>query len=178
MKQPIALLTCLVLLSAIILSCGKNEVNIGPQPDNPVHQVVAEFDSCNCSPLPGKEIDSQYIRAVINGVPVCFDADAQLGDTFPNMLKYGFILRDTGEQYYDNLYMVRNAAKGNWQAAMFFENTHALTKTFPYELPRTNPEVCEIGELQLNDLGHYVSCSWCPENKYNYNASFVQYGVK
>lgn len=178
MKQPATLLTCLILCSAIVISCGKSQVTIGPDPVTPVLQAVSEFDSCNCSALPGKGLDSQYIRAEINGVPVCFDADPQLGDTFPNMLKYGIILRDTGDQYYDNLYMIRNAANSNWQAAMFFENTHALTKTFPYNLPRVNSEVCEIGELQLNNLGHYVSCSWCPENKYNYYGSFVQSGVK
>jgi hypothetical protein len=30
----------------------------------------------------------------------------------------------------------------------------------------------------LNDLNNYVSCAWCPENKYNYYASFVSNGVK
>lgn len=59
-----------------------------------------------------------------------------------------------------------------------FENTHALTKTYPYELPRANPEFCEIGELQLNNLDNYVSCAWCPENSFNYFASFWGNGVK
>jgi len=125
-----------------------------------------------------KEAESYYIKADIDGVPVCFDVSPGLGDTFPNVLRYGYILRDTGKQYYDNVSMIRNAKNSRWQAAMFFENTHALKKSYPYELPRANPEFCEIGELQLNSLGNYTSCVWCPENKFNYYAQFWSNGVK
>lgn len=163
-------------MTILVISCRKDEVSIQPGPVDP-QPVAKEFDSCNCSPLSAKDNDSQYIRAEINGVPICFDSDPALGDTFPNMLKYGFILRDTGNQYYDNLYMIRNAANSHWQLALFFENTHALTKKYPYYLPRANSEVCEVGELQLNDLDNYVSCAWCPENKYNYWANFFSSGV-
>lgn len=163
-----------LLIAALIFSCKKD----APKESHITRVIAQEFDSCNCSPLTGKVTDSQYIRATINGVPICFDQMPVMNDTFPNMLKYGIILRDTGDQYYDNLYMLRNARNSQWQAALFFENTHALTKAYPYELPRPNPEVCEIGEFQLNDLNNYVSCAWCPENKYNYYASFWNDGVK
>lgn len=166
----------LALLTLLVVSCKKEAVSVEPGPVNP-QQIVKEFDSCNCSPIPGKGADSQYIRAEINGVPICFDLVPAVGDTFPNMLKYGVIMRDTGNQYYDNLYMIRNAANSHWQLALFFENTYALTKSYPYYLPRANSEVCEVGELQLNDLDHYVGCAWCPENKYNYFGHFSGYSV-
>ena len=173
MKQHLAIL---IFISALVFSCSKDEEASRPDPVNP-EQVIQEFDSCTCTAKPGKDLDSEYIRAEINGIPICFDKDPALGDTFPNMLKYGVIIRDTGNQYYDNLYMIRNAANSHWQLALFFENTHALTKKYPYYLPRTNSEVCEVGELQLNDLDNYVSCAWCPENKYNYWANFFSNGV-
>ena len=141
-------------------------------------QIIKEFDTCNCSSPEGKEWDDEYIKADINDVPVCFDQSPSLGDTFPNTMRYGFILRDTGNQYYDNLCMIRNAKNSHWQVALFFENTYALTKTFPYQLPRENSEVCEIGELQLNNLDHYISCAWCAENTFNYFALFWRDGVK
>lgn len=174
MKTNPSLLSILLLI--MMVACQKEKmVHSIPVPVLP---KVSEFDSCNCSAVKDKIGNSEYIKATINGIPVCFDQLPSLGDTFPNMLRSGFILRDTGNQYYDNVAMIRNAANSHWQAAMFFENTHALTKTYPYQLPRANPEVCEIGELQLNDLDHYVSCTWCPENNYNYDAPFFDNGVK
>lgn len=161
--------------TVLILSCKKEATQEEPRIIE--HLFVQEFDSCNCSSLSGKDIDSQYIKATINDVPMCFDVMPATNDTFPNMLKYGTIFRSTGSQYYDNLYMLRNARNSHWQAAIFLENSYALTKTYPYSLPRPNPEVCEIGEFQLNDLDNYVSCAWCPENKYNYYASFFSNGV-
>jgi hypothetical protein len=158
-----------------IVACKKDPAPASPSIDN---KQVSEFDSCACVALTGKQIDSEYIRVNLNGVPVCFDQVPIINDTFPNMLKYGFILRDTGNQYYDNLYMLRNARNSHWQAALYLENTHALTKTYPYDLPRPNPEPCEIGELQINDLDQFVSCYWCPENAYSYLGLIVENGVK
>ena len=162
-----------LLLTALMFACKKDT-----SPAAPIKTVVPEFDSCDCAANSGKPGDSEYIKANINGVPVCFDQMPALGDTFPNVLRYGFILRDTGNQYYDNVAMLRNARNSRWQAAIFLENTHALTKTFPYDLPRANPEVCEIGELQLNDLNNYTSCVWCPENTYNYWGQFFESSLK
>ena len=69
------------------------------------------------------------------------------------------------------------AANSHWEFAIFLENTYALSKIYPYKLPRQNSEVCEIGEMQINDLNHYVSCTFCPENSYNYYAPIYAGGV-
>jgi hypothetical protein len=158
-----------MLLAALLFACKKD---ISPAAAVPVITSIPEFDSCDCKAGPGKPGEDEYIKATINGVPVCFDQKPAMDDTFPNVLRYGFILRDTGKQYYDGVAMLREASNSHWQAAIFLENTHALTKTYPYDLPRANPEVCEIGEFQLNNLNHYVSCAWCPENTFNYWAPF------
>ena len=167
MKSSWFLLTMFLLLTMFACKKENDPVNIQAS-----QTIAKEFDTCRCSVLNVKGEESQYIKAEINGVPMCFDQSAAVGDTFPNMLKHGFIIRDTGNQYYDNLYMIRNAKNSRWQAAMFFENTYALTKKFPYELPRANSEVCEIGEFQLNNLDHYAPCAWCPENAFNYYGPF------
>lgn len=162
----------LFLLALLMAACKKESSSLVQQ-EQPQPEKFSEFDSCDCTePLPERG-SADYIKAVINGVPVCFDMMPAMNDTFPNMLKHGVILRDTGDQYYDNLYMLRNARNSPWQIAIFLENTHALTKTYPYDLPRANPEVCEIGELQLNDLNNYTSCTFCAENKWNYYGSFL-----
>jgi hypothetical protein len=171
MKINIAF-ACLAM-SVVLFACKKERV-INHKPST----NVSQFDSCNCQTLVGKGNDAQYIRADINGVPVCFDDIPVFNDTFPNMLKYGFIVRDTGNQYYDNLYMIRNQHNSHWQAAIFLENSYALSKTFPYNLPRPNSEICEIGEFQLNDLENYTSCFNCPENKYNYLGPFFGNALK
>lgn len=138
-------------------------------------EVVNEFAPCECSVFNEVEVDKDYIKAEINGSYLCFDIEPNFSSNFANMLKYG---NTTNNTYYDNLYMIRNTANGIWQIAIFLENTHALTKTYPYNLPRENPEFCEIGEIQLNKLGYYISCSYCPENKYNYIAPFFGSGMK
>lgn len=166
-----------VSILALLFSCKKQDGFTSPPEKKESLQKSAqkEFEPCSCSEA--SKNGGEYIKADIDDVTVCFDVQPNLGDTFPNMYKYGYILRDTGLQYYDNLYMIRNARTGRWQAALFFENTHASTKTYPYRLPRPNSDYCEIGELQINDLYNYVSCAWCPENKYNYYAQFWNGGV-
>jgi hypothetical protein len=163
----VPLLCLLTFVFLIIISCNKKSLS-----DEDSLQAKSEFDPCPCAASTKNDVD-EYIKAELNGVSICFDQNAYLGDTFPNMLQYGYILRDTGRQYYDNLYMIRNAANSSWQFALYFENTHALTKVYPYQLPRDNPEYCEIGSIQINDLTNYIGCSWCPENKFNYYGMFV-----
>lgn len=159
----------LLLVFSLLLVACKKEIATATTASQLVQK---EFYSCDCQSASAKETVSEYIKATIDGVPVCFDVMPAMNDTFPNMLKYGYIHRDTGDQYYDNLYMIRNARNSRWQAALFFENTHASIKSYPYNLPRLNSDYCEIGELQLNDQDHYVGCAWCPENVYNYYAQF------
>lgn len=167
----------IVFLTLTLVACKKEVITATTPSIAP--PKLKEFESCTCNGKgeTGGE-GGEYIKADLDGVPLCFDQLPNVGDTFPNMLKHGFIIRTTGNQYYDNLYMIRNGKNSKWQAAIFLENTHALTKTYPYQLPRPNPEVCEIGELQLNDLYNYTSCAWCSENTFNYFASFWSTGVK
>lgn len=168
--------TLLFMLSLVIISC-KGQI------DSPASVTIQSyysnrFDTCNCSVPTGKEGAKDYIKADIDGTPMCFEVMPQMDDTFPNMMKWGYIIDTAGNsKYYDNLDMLRNATNSAWQLAIFLENTHALTKSYPYQLPRSNSEVCEIGELQLNNNEHYASCSWCADNTYNYFASFFAGGV-
>lgn len=107
----------LAIMLTIMVACKKESVPVPLQSQT----VAKEFDSCNCSDVQEKEGDSEYIKADIDGVSVCFDQLPALGDTFPNILMHGVILRDTGNQYYDNLSMIRNARNSHWQAAMFLK---------------------------------------------------------
>ena len=157
----------------LITSCKKENIAAETQT---AQQKVKEFDTCNCAQNV-KGGNGEYIKAIIDSVPVCFDQMPAMNDTFANTLIHGFILRDTGNQYYDNVSMIRNAANSHWQFAIYLENTYALSKKYPYNLPRPNSEVCEIGEMQINDMNHYVSCTMCYENAYNYYAQIYANGV-
>ena len=166
----------LFTLPLLILSC-KSELE-QPATASSSGSNTHRFDTCQCSISMGKENAKDYLKADIDGVPMCFEIMPQMNDTFPNMMIWGYITDSTGgRKYYDNLCMLRNAANSNWQLAIFLENTHALTKSYPYQLPRANPEVCEIGELQVNNTQHYSNCAWCTDNTYNYFASFFANGV-
>jgi hypothetical protein len=166
----------LFLLLFVFVSCKK---------ENAHEQIAAigdpEFTTCNCSATePGKSMPDEYLQGVINGVTVCADIKGGFQDSFDNMFTYGTIKRSTGDTYYDNLYMVRYTKDGKYMMAIFMENTHLLTKQFPYQLPRTNPEFCEIGEFQLQNQLKITPnmCSSCPENKWHYKGSFSQSQLK
>jgi hypothetical protein len=161
------------IIAFLFTSCKKESMT---DPKDPV-QKNKDFDTCNCTAHVKSSINATYIKANIDGVPVCFDQLPPLNDTFANVLAHGYILRDTGNQYYDNVSMIRMAGNTHWEFAIFLENTYALSKTYPYNLPRPNSEICEIGEMQINDLDHYVSCTLCPENTYNYYAQIYAGGV-
>jgi hypothetical protein len=136
---------CLVLLFICTLnSCKKNDNKLTES-----EPKKSQFEKCDCYSN-SIEAEPEYIKANIDGVPMCFDVIGSYDSNFPNMFKYGTIIRGSEKTYYDNTIFIRNAKNSPWQLAFFFENTHALTKTYPYNLPRPNPEVCEIGELQLN----------------------------
>src|SRR5690242_8622479 len=93
---------CLVLTLAVLLFACKKEKLTDTLPGPEITKIV-QFDTCDCSTAIDKAGTGEYIKANLNGVPVCFDQLPQMNDTFPNMLKYGVIKRDTGDQYYDNL---------------------------------------------------------------------------
>lgn len=161
------------MMGFLLASCKKENV----ASDNPaVQQKVKGFDTCNCAQNI-KGGNGEYIKAIIDGVPVCFDQMPAINDTFANILTHGYILRDTGNQYYDNVSMIRNAPNSHWEFAIFLENTYALSKKYPYNLPRPNSEICEIGEMQINDMNNYVSCTMCSENAYNYYAAIFANGI-
>lgn len=166
------LLIALTFIIGAFAACKKEEAA------TPASTARKLFQPCECQPSGGKEEDAEYIKAELDGVSICFDVKPNLGDTFPNMLKYGYILRDAGDQYYDNLHMIRDDRHSEWQAAMFFENTHAFTKTYPYNLPRPDPEVCEIGGLQINNRYAPRRCYECPENDAHFSAQFFGNGVR
>src|SRR5689334_21070063 len=150
----------------LFLSCNKQHEDSTFTSSEPISK---DFQPCDCSSS-GKNGPDEYIRADLGGSTVCFDVMPSVPDTFANFLKWGYLISDTGRQYYDNLYMIRNASNGKWMAAIYLSNTHALTKTYPYELPRFNPEYCETGDMEIDLLFHDVGCLICPENQYNYFA--------
>ena len=135
------------------------------------------FKSCDCETNEKEASSSEYIKADIENIPVCFDVRPNMNDTFPNMLTYGALLRRGGE-YHDNLHMIRNLKNGPWQAAIFLENSYALINSYPYTIPGPDPATTAMGELQINNLNNYVSCFACPENKYNFLGRMSEYGVK
>lgn len=113
-------------------------------------QADNQFQKCDCSVSNSVEFEAQYIKAELNGVAMCFDVAPNFDSNFANMFKYGILTKNSEKIFYDNTHLIRSAKNSPWQIAIFLENTHALTKTYPYNLPRQNPEVCEIGELQIN----------------------------
>ena len=72
--------------------------------------------------------------------------------------------------------MIRYTKDGKLMMGIFMENTHLLTKQFPYQLPRPDPEFCEIGELQLQNQVKITPnmCFFCPENNWHYHGSFLE----
>jgi hypothetical protein len=144
------LIVQLILSAVLLISCKKgNDLHPKAAPEKVYEN---EFLPCLCDSVTRKEgvlTTGDYIRADVNGIPVCADLKGGFTDAFDNMLQWGFLTRDTGLQYYDNLHMIRFTKDKKWMLGIFMENTHALTKSFPYALPRANPEFCEIGEIQF-----------------------------
>ena len=163
----------LFLLFFVFVSCKKEKAD----EQNIANMADPEFTTCNCSVAePGKPVPDEYLKGNINGVAVCADIKGGFQDSFDNMFTYGTIKRSTGTTYYDNLHMIRYTKDGKFMMAIFMENTHLLTKQFPYQLPRTNPEYCEIGALQLQNQQKITPnmCFFCPENNWHYHGSFMQ----
>lgn len=161
-----------IVLSAFLivglLSCSKDDQVEKKAPD------AAEFNTCDCTIPAGKTAPEEYIKAIVNGVQLCADVKRGFTDDFDNKLNYGVIKRATGDTYYDNVAMIRYTKDGRFMLAIFMENTHLLTKQFPYLLPRPNPEVCEIGELQIQNEQKVTPnmCQFCPDNYWHYMGSF------
>ena len=161
---------CILLsfLFCAFVSCKKDKTS-----DNlPVNSQ--EFTTCNCSIPQGKTTPDEYIQAKINGVQLCADVKGNYQESYDNMFLYGLIKRPTGDTYYDNLYMIRYTKDGKFMMGIFLENTHLLTKQFPYTLPRANPEICELGELQLQNQQKPLAnmCQYCPDNLWHYSGAF------
>jgi hypothetical protein len=167
------IIASLLIIGCLFSSCKKAKADETSGLNDPYKD---ELVTCNCSQVPDKSGFTEYIKAEVNGVTICADIKRSLGDTFPNMLVHGVIKRDTGDTYYDNLYMVRYTNDAKFMMGIFLENTHALTKTFPYQLPRDNSELCEIGEVQLQNQLHGInsSCDFCSSNKWNYINPFLK----
>lgn len=155
-----------VILVLTLISCNKDNTSTNNAP--------AEFAICNCTLKAGESTPGEYLRANFNGVQLCADMQGSFNNSFDNMLTYGLLKRPTGNTYYDNLHMIRYTSDGKFMMAIFLENTHLLTKQFPYELPRANPEFCEIGSFQLENQQKITPnmCSTCPTNYWHYYASF------
>jgi hypothetical protein len=178
----IRLLISLFLAALLVSSCKKNiDDNNGcidlTRPTDPV--ATTEFVPCNCT-VNSEGGPSEYIRAQVNGITLCADLVSGYGGyPFGNMLKYGKIIRGTDSTYYDNLYMIRHTKDQRFELAIFLENTHTLTKQYPYLLPRANPEPCEIGELQLINMADQAgtACFPCTTNVSNYYSQFIANGL-
>jgi len=171
-KLPYFLLSALGIL--IIVGCEKKDA---VETAGSVTVAETKFEPCDCQTNEEGGSSSEYIKADIENNSVCFDVRPNFNDTFPNMLTYGALLRRGGE-YHDNLHMIRNSKNSALQAAIFLENSRALTNSYPYTIPGSNPENTAMGELQLNNLDNYVSCFTCPENKFNFLGKMSTTGVK
>ncbi|RYY59146.1 MAG: hypothetical protein EOO05_14205 [Chitinophagaceae bacterium] len=174
-------LICVLLTIVLFSACKKNPVE--PIVQAPEPKYVDEFKPCACDSVAGNESAGlqEYIRAEVNGVPICADGKGGFADSwFPNHLRYGTIIRQDGRQYFDNVYMIRYTKDRQWMIGIFLENTHALTKTYPYELPRSNPEYCEIGEIQLENQNQLTnnSCMFCSWSDWHYYGQFFAQGPK
>jgi len=158
-----------LLIFFTLISCKKDRARENAAP--------SDFTTCNCSlknDEGGAAGAGEYLKANIIGVQVCADIKGNFGNSFDNMFMYGLIKRPSGDTYYDNVHMIRYTSDGKYMMAIFMENTHLLTKKFPYELPRSNPEFCEIGSFQLENQQKITPnmCSTCPDNYWHYYGSF------
>ena len=172
--------TAVFLLFAFFFATCKKEIHTETIPEPYSSPYKNEFTTCNCSENSNHETSDEYLKAIINGTPVCADLKGNFYDSFDNMFLYGMIKRPTGDTYYDNTYMIRNTRDGKFMFAIFLENTHLLTKQFPYELPRANPEFCEIGEMQIINQqaisqNMCLSCNW---NDRHYLGAFSPFRLK
>jgi len=168
-----------VVLWLTLASCKKDEALSSVRPE-PVNPYKYEFVACNCQPQTKESDAPEYLKAEINGVLVCADKKGGFSESFDNMLINGKIVRQKDTTYYDNLHMIRYTSDSKFMMAIFLENSHALTKAYPYELPRSNPEFCEIGEFQLENQGKItpIMCSWCPDNNWHYYGQFFGNSLK
>ena len=106
------------LSTALLSGCKKQDdasTFISAEPTN------KDFQPCDCTS--GKSSVEEYIKADLGGATVCFDVIPSLPDTFPNMMKWGYIIRDTGMEYYDNLYMIRMRQTANGRPS-YSSRTH------------------------------------------------------
>lgn len=165
----------LAILFFSFVSCKKNTNGEDSMP-----AADQEFTTCNCLIEPGKTFADEYIRGSFNGVQLCADLKGNFQNSFDNMFIYGIIKRSTGNTYYDNVHMIRYTRDGKFMMAIFMENTHLVTKQFPYTLPRPNPEVCEIGEFQLQNQQKITAnmCQNCADNNWHYAGMFFQNHLK
>jgi hypothetical protein len=165
--------TAVFLFSIALFAACKKETATGTIPE-PNNTYKDEFTTCNCAESNNHEISGEYIKAIINGIPVCADLKGNFYESFDNMFTYGMVKRSTGETYWDNLYMIRYTKDGKFMFGIFMENTHLLTKQFPYELPRADPEFCEIGEMQLINQQQITSnmCLFCTWSDWHYLGAF------
>ena len=168
------------LLFCLFFSSCKKSNDLLIQKPEPIDLYKDEFLPCNCQQEIKENVVSEYIKAEINGISVCADMKGNFGGPYDNILSHGNIIRSTGSTYYDNLAMIRYTQDSKFMMAIFLENSHALTKIYPYELPRPNPEVCEIGELQIQNQQKTTAnmCSWCTTNDWHYYGSFFGNAVK
>lgn len=160
-------------------SCQKN--NDDSNRGDTFNPYKDEFIPCDCQPLGTKEEASrEYIKFVINNVPICADLKVNYTEFYDNRLLYGNLINGSNVTYYDNLNMIRYTGDWRFSVAIHLTNTHALTKTYPYELPRPNSEYCEIGELQIGNKQKLTPdmCNWCSTNDWHYYAPFYYTGLK
>lgn len=159
----------LLIVIVITASCSKKPVTEELKAKEKVDPYKNELVACNCAESSGKAGISEFIKAEFNGVPIC--ADLKIGlDTFSNMLVYGKMIKNNDTLYYDNLYMLRYTRDKKFMLALFMENSHLLTKIFPYQLPRVNSEISEKGEFQLQNQEKLTQhmCYFCTWNDWHY----------
>ncbi len=151
-------------------SCSKQSATTELKEKEKEDPYKNELVACDCAEPLGKVGGvREFIKAEFNGVPICADLKGTQ-DTFPNMLKHGKLIKNNDTLYYDNLYMIRYTRDSKFMLALFMENSHLLTKTFPYQLPRANAEISEKGEFQLQNQERLTQnmCQFCTWNDWHY----------
>ncbi len=161
----------------VLASCSKQPLKEEVKTIEKEEPYKNELLACNCAePSGGKVGFREFIKAEFNGVAICADLQAAgvAVDTFSNMLVHGKLIRNNDTLYYDNLYMIRYTRDNKFMLGLFMENSHLLTKTFPYTLPRANSEISEHGEFQLRNEEKLTRemCQFCTWNDWHYLGLF------
>lgn len=135
-------------VSAVLLlslaSCQKHIDKVAdaidPQAEPGESITTNAFEACHCS-----EDSVEFIKGIFNDVPMCFNAQVAVPDSFGNAYYY-----QAGVQ--DQMNLIRQNTDGTLICEFFLSNSDLYHKALPYTLPHPNLAYCEHTELTLLDM--------------------------